>query len=237
VVTKLEAHERQVSKVLCTDYDFAIPAYQRPYAWEPEQAQELLEDLSHALDHSSQEPYFLGSIVLVKPEDDPQCDVIDGQQRLTTLTILRAVLRELSQNEKIRQGLNLQIWEPATSCKRFRPNPLDATGTVTANSSVNTRRIQVVWLSWVPVAAPWMSALQVICPPRFSTSHRDSSDLLVLSPAPHSVIPTTPDGPHASPSSQSTRPYRGDHASMHAVWHRQSTRSDRCPWLLSSNHS
>ena len=38
-------------------------------------------------------PYFLGSIVLIKEEPRPEADVVDGQQRLTTLTILLAAIR------------------------------------------------------------------------------------------------------------------------------------------------
>jgi hypothetical protein len=45
------------------------------------------------------EPYFLGSVVLVKDPNVPQAEVIERQQRLP-LTILLAVLRELSDNEK-----------------------------------------------------------------------------------------------------------------------------------------
>jgi hypothetical protein len=39
--------------------------------------------------------YFLGSIVLIKDDRDPKAAVVDGQQRLTTLTILLSVLREI----------------------------------------------------------------------------------------------------------------------------------------------
>src|SRR4051812_47206562 len=95
----LKAHEHQVKKIFSSEFDFVIPHYQRPYAWEVEQALQLLDDLEDALDRTLQEPYFLGSLVLVKPEDaDPSAAVIDGQQRLTTLTILFSVLRDLSED-------------------------------------------------------------------------------------------------------------------------------------------
>ncbi|OZM79676.1 DUF262 domain-containing protein [Pseudonocardia sp. MH-G8] len=123
MVKKLEAHERQISKVLCSDYDLTVPAYQRPYAWEPEQAQELLDDLVLALDHSPEEPYFLGSIVLVKKDESPDCDIIDGQQRLTTLTILLAVLRELSLNKNIADGLDKRILEPGDDLQDIETKP------------------------------------------------------------------------------------------------------------------
>jgi uncharacterized protein with ParB-like and HNH nuclease domain len=79
---KLEAHEMPLHKIFSSDYDFRIPDYQRPYAWQEEQAVQLLTDLTEALERGNGEPYFLGSLVLVKTNGEPQADVIDGQQRL-----------------------------------------------------------------------------------------------------------------------------------------------------------
>ena len=63
-----------------------------------EETEELLDDLwtAHTGDElpvTRKDPYFLGSIVLIKEEHQPTAEVIDGQQRLTTLTILMLVLR------------------------------------------------------------------------------------------------------------------------------------------------
>ncbi len=96
----IHAIEKALFKVFSNDFAFSIPAYQRPYAWTKEQAGELLNDLLSFLGDDSEtiadtNPYFLGSIVLIKGEDAPKADVVDGQQRLTTLTILLAVLRSL----------------------------------------------------------------------------------------------------------------------------------------------
>lgn len=84
-------------KIFCNDYVFSIPLFQRSYAWTTDQAEALLDDLLAFLNESGSEAineYFLGSIVLIKKES-PYARIIDGQQRLTTLTILLAVLREL----------------------------------------------------------------------------------------------------------------------------------------------
>ncbi|MET7644231.1 DUF262 domain-containing protein [Streptomyces sp. NPDC005426] len=48
IMAQLEAREVPLHKVFCSDYDFRIPDYQRPYAWQPEQAQQLLADLEEA---------------------------------------------------------------------------------------------------------------------------------------------------------------------------------------------
>ena len=93
------AHEQPISRIFSDDYVFNIPSYQRPYAWTTEQARELFEDLTGFMQSSGgsvaeMPPYFLGSIVLIKQEANPQSDVVDGQQRLTTLTILLSVIRD-----------------------------------------------------------------------------------------------------------------------------------------------
>jgi len=76
---------------------YKIPQYQRPYKWEDEQVYKLWDDIYEAWEN--EEPnYFLGSIITAKPRDDEKSayvDVVDGQQRLTTLMILFCVLRDL----------------------------------------------------------------------------------------------------------------------------------------------
>ena len=94
----IHASEKNLDKVLCNDYLFQIPVFQRPYAWTTEEANELLDDLLFSMDRDEQEPYFLGSIVLIK-EDNPDSQVVDGQQRLTTLTMLLCSLRELADGD------------------------------------------------------------------------------------------------------------------------------------------
>lgn len=120
---KLEAHEVPLSKVFSSDYEFAIPDYQRPYTWGTEQATQLLDDLYDAVDPNLDEPYFLGSVVLVKDPNVPLAEVIDGQQRLTTLTILLSVLRELSDDEKDRDNLDKLIWEPGDTIQDLASRP------------------------------------------------------------------------------------------------------------------
>ncbi|MEU7791453.1 DUF262 domain-containing HNH endonuclease family protein [Amycolatopsis sp. NPDC049159] len=96
--TKIQAAEHTVGEIFDDAYQFTIPRYQRPYAWTTEQAGEMFDDLlaaSRSRDSLSEsDPYFLGSIVLVKAEKQALAEVVDGQQRLTTLTVLYSVLRE-----------------------------------------------------------------------------------------------------------------------------------------------
>lgn len=89
---RIVGSEYQLGSIFSKEFTFVIPSYQRPYAWEREQTQELIEDLYSFYCSEDKDSYFLGSIVLIKKEDTPDAQVIDGQQRLTTLTILFAVL-------------------------------------------------------------------------------------------------------------------------------------------------
>ncbi|WP_394616082.1 DUF262 domain-containing protein [Lentzea sp. JNUCC 0626] len=120
---KLEAHEVPLHKVFGSDYDFRIPDYQRPYAWEVEQAQQLLEDLVEAEAGDSDEPYFLGSMVLVKADGKADSEVIDGQQRLTTLTILLSIVRDLTTHDGIRTSLRKMIVEEGDDLLGLKPKP------------------------------------------------------------------------------------------------------------------
>jgi uncharacterized protein with ParB-like and HNH nuclease domain len=74
--------------------DFLIPDYQRPYAWEEAQCQTLWDDIfsfafpdNNYENFNKDEEYFLGSIVTFENENHKK-EVIDGQQRLTTLMLL-----------------------------------------------------------------------------------------------------------------------------------------------------
>ena len=100
----IKAGQEKLARVFSNEYAFVIPNYQRPYAWVVEHAQALLSDVLEALDEALSAPkdaitYFLGSIVLIKQPGSADAKVVDGQQRLTTLTILLSVLRDLSDKE------------------------------------------------------------------------------------------------------------------------------------------
>jgi uncharacterized protein with ParB-like and HNH nuclease domain len=110
----IQAGEYPILKVFSNNFIFSIPKFQRPYAWTTEQAGELLDDFITFMGDSNEpldklSPYFLGSIVLIK-RDDPKSEIIDGQQRLTTLTILLSVLRSLVPKKHI-AGLTTFLYQ------------------------------------------------------------------------------------------------------------------------------
>ncbi len=112
----LTAKEQSLAKIFSDDYAFTIPGYQRPYAWGRDQAQELLDDLLAALAFappqlSDATPYFLGSIVLIKSDALPEATVVDGQQRLTTLTLLLSAVRAMVHDAAVQTGITKRIYE------------------------------------------------------------------------------------------------------------------------------
>lgn len=95
---QIKGGEYPIGRIFSKEFVFRIPLYQRPYAWEQEETEELLDDLLGFLGSGHEQitdlnPYFLGSVVVIKEDHKPEADVVDGQQRLTTLTILLSSIR------------------------------------------------------------------------------------------------------------------------------------------------
>lgn len=98
----MEAHPRRLKTVFRTDVRLVVPLFQRPYVWdEDEQWAPLWDDVVAAFDRrqgGETPPHFLGAIVLEQKRGALGSlevrEVIDGQQRLTTLQILIAALRD-----------------------------------------------------------------------------------------------------------------------------------------------
>lgn len=70
---------------------YIIPLYQRNFAWRREQIETLLRDVYESYTKDANSNYFIGSLVVMKRADD-DFEVIDGQQRLTTLSIVTQIL-------------------------------------------------------------------------------------------------------------------------------------------------
>jgi hypothetical protein len=104
---EIETKKVNINK-LFTDFWFRVPEYQRSYKWGPEEIDDLLDDIQHAQCTAKEKEYFLGSVVLQKYLRSSgkltyTCyDVLDGQQRLTTLLITMAVLRDLATDAKLK---------------------------------------------------------------------------------------------------------------------------------------
>lgn len=119
---KISGAEYPLAKIFSSDFEYIIPSYQRPYAWTQDQASELFDDLYDFFTSEPEEGYFLGSIVLIKQENSPFAEVIDGQQRLTTLTILISALASILEGDQ-RDTLSKYIQEPGNEFEGLDPKP------------------------------------------------------------------------------------------------------------------
>lgn len=119
---KISGAEYPLAKIFSSDFEYVIPSYQRPYAWTVDQASELFDDLFDFYKSEPGEGYFLGSIVLIKQDSEPYAEVIDGQQRLTTLTILLSALASILEGKQ-RDTLCKYIQEPGNEFEGLEPKP------------------------------------------------------------------------------------------------------------------
>ncbi|MBD9149607.1 MAG: DUF262 domain-containing protein [Spirochaetia bacterium] len=85
------AKEYRLRDIFETKFEYFIPSYQRPYAWTVEETETLFDNLYEGF-KTKEKMYFLGTVVLIKTEGNPHAEVVDGQQRLTTLSIFVACL-------------------------------------------------------------------------------------------------------------------------------------------------
>jgi uncharacterized protein with ParB-like and HNH nuclease domain len=85
---------------------FSIPTYQRPYVWGEEQINKLITDFYKSFDLDKQEPYYIGTILT--KEIDNYADLIDGQQRFTTLWLTAFVFRKLNIATELQQFLEVE---------------------------------------------------------------------------------------------------------------------------------
>ncbi|EGQ8498032.1 DUF262 domain-containing protein, partial [Vibrio alginolyticus] len=74
------------------DIDFYIPSYQRGYRWTPKEVKDLLNDISEFrprfVNDDNEKTWYCLQPIVVKKKDNAQYEVIDGQQRLTTIYLI-----------------------------------------------------------------------------------------------------------------------------------------------------
>ena len=117
----INATEKPLGKIFTSDYRFVIPSFQRAYTWQTENIAQLVTDLQDAC-HNPGTPYFLGSLILVR-DGQTKYQVIDGQQRLISLSIIISVLRELEDDPELIESLNDLIVEPGDKLRGIKAEP------------------------------------------------------------------------------------------------------------------
>lgn len=111
----MEATQAQLISLLDGKKQFTIPIYQRTYSWTVEQCNRLFEDIFRVGTDNIQTSHFIGSVVYFNPGNSPvtavpELLVIDGQQRLTTVSlILLALIHFLRKNNDV--TLDDETWE------------------------------------------------------------------------------------------------------------------------------
>lgn len=98
----MQAGETKLQPMLEGTKQYLVPLFQRPYSWDTKEWKILWRDLVELSEVSDPRPHFIGSIVTMPtvsvPEGVSKYLLIGGQQRLTTIFVLLALLRDLAKN-------------------------------------------------------------------------------------------------------------------------------------------
>lgn len=100
-----------INDIVDKDFSFEIPIYQRLYVWKDEQVKILLDDLYESF-KSNKDIFYLGNVLVVENSNDKHFDLIDGQQRFTTLWMFSIVYKEAMESFIYKNGdfrLNFSI--------------------------------------------------------------------------------------------------------------------------------
>lgn len=104
----MKAKEFKVKNILTEDMKYLIPPYQRPYSWSKDHAEQLIDDIFCSYKADEKE-YFIGSMICINDDDSDVYEVVDGQQRLTTLSIIMSQLKKLIKHQGVKDDLQKRI--------------------------------------------------------------------------------------------------------------------------------
>lgn len=98
------------SELLClkdvSEYNFSIPTYQRPYVWGDEQLKKIIDDFYKSYLQDKETPYYISTLITKdNDENGKQSELIDGQQRFTTLWLIALVISRLTEDSDIKMFL------------------------------------------------------------------------------------------------------------------------------------
>lgn len=119
---EIESDKINIDEVFKDHYN--IPSYQRHYVWGEDNINALLDDLCENMVNTNDEEYFLGSFVRQKRAKVGEYDLIDGQQRITTIFLLFSVIRDYpieNKDEDLTDCCQKYIWEKGNKYKNIAP--------------------------------------------------------------------------------------------------------------------
>ena len=98
----MKANETKLQMIIEGTKQFVVPLFQRPYSWEQKHWDVLWDDLLDLCEEDQPRNHFMGSIVTMPaisvPEGVTKYVLIDGQQRLTTILLILALIRDNAKN-------------------------------------------------------------------------------------------------------------------------------------------
>lgn len=98
--TNFKTENNTYRKLIGNGLIYRIPRFQRDYSWTEEEWEDLWADILGTIQVGGEPAHYMGYLVL-QSQDEKSFDVIDGQQRLTTLTLIRLSPNALDQPENV----------------------------------------------------------------------------------------------------------------------------------------
>jgi hypothetical protein len=86
-MARIENHKYSIEEAFRECF-YIVPDYQREYVWTDKEVHQLLEDIGEQIDAGTTREYFIGTVLVSPTDQKNHYEVIDGQQRLTTSTLL-----------------------------------------------------------------------------------------------------------------------------------------------------
>lgn len=104
------------------DKCFIIPPFQRNYEWSHEQCDELFDDIITA--YKTKKTHYLGNVIYYSGENGgaaySEFILVDGQQRVTTILLLLCAIRDVAEDEAIKQSINIRYLKNDTNMENYR---------------------------------------------------------------------------------------------------------------------
>ena len=114
---RMECQTLPIGELLAGSRTYSMPIFQRPYSWTSDEAGQLLDDIQTAFHNSNGGAkdsgyYFLGQLIVSQVNPNAPFEVIDGQQRIVTLSALLAILRDLLPDGEFKDHLQGHLVRP-----------------------------------------------------------------------------------------------------------------------------
>lgn len=104
-MARIENHKYSIEEAFRECF-YIVPDYQREYVWTDKEVNQLLDDINEQIGTGNVREYFIGTVLVSPTSLKNHCEVIDGQQRLTTFFLLLCALKHMFRGEAQHQTIN-----------------------------------------------------------------------------------------------------------------------------------